>query len=157
MWWIDTSAAPPRIAGKARHRSGHHPHQLRPGNIEIPGHTENDRLPADTWGINLGAAKDNFPHDGLQLFIKPWSNVGDSVASCWMALVTQRAIGSTAEVGQRVTLFIKPERLTNGAHEIKYRVTRLGGSPEDSVAQAIHIKLERPGRTRTAMFRDTRN
>jgi hypothetical protein len=60
-------------------------------------------------------------------------------------MAAQRAIGSTAEVGQRVTLFVKPERLTNGAHEIKYRVTRLGGSPEDSVAQAIHIKLERPG------------
>ncbi|MHA6161453.1 hypothetical protein ACX3X6_11240 [Pseudomonas sichuanensis] len=117
-------------------------------NIEIPGHTENDRLPAGTWGINLSAAKDNFPHDGLQLFIKPWSNmsVGDSVSILLDgSQVAQRAIGSTAEVGQRVTLFVKPERLTNGAHEIKYRVTRLGGSPEDSVAQAIHIKLERPG------------
>lgn len=117
-------------------------------NIEIPGHTENDRLPAGTWGINLGAAKDNFPHDGLQLFIVPWSNmgVGDSVSILLDgSLVAQRAIGSAAEVGQRVTVFIKPERLTSGAHEIKYRVTRLGGSPEDSVAQAILIKLERPG------------
>ncbi|AZL72823.1 hypothetical protein [Pseudomonas oryziphila] len=117
-------------------------------NIEIPGHTENDRLPTGTWGINLGAAKDNFPHDGLQLFIAPWSNmnVGDSVSILLDSnVVAQRAIGGDAEVGQRVTVFIKPERLTSGAHEIKYRVTRLGGSPEDSVAQAILIKLERPG------------
>ncbi|MEN5239180.1 MULTISPECIES: hypothetical protein [Pseudomonas] len=117
-------------------------------NIEIPGHTENDRLPAGTWGINLGAAKENFPHDGLQLFIAPWSNmaVGDSVSILLDdSLVAQRAIGSAAEVDQRVTVFIKPERLTSGAHEIKYRVTRLGGSPEESVAQAILIKLERPG------------
>lgn len=114
--------------------------------IEIPGHT--GPLPGCEWGINIAAAEENFPHDGLQLYIANWDDMrqGDKV-SIWLdqiQMVTEKLIRDT-EVGQRATLFVRPERLTPGKHEIHYRITRVGGSPEDSSAQAIYVKLDRPG------------
>jgi hypothetical protein len=47
--------------------------------LEIPGHT--GPIPSGELGINLAAAKENFPRNGLQLFIPAWGSmgVGDSV------------------------------------------------------------------------------
>ncbi len=115
------------------------------GELEIPGHT--GPLPTGEWGINFAAAQENFPRNGLQLYIQPWSlmGLGDSVQVLLDGDVVASDSIDADEVNQRVTLFIPTARLSNGAATISYRVTRLGSSPEPSAETRIYVKLDRPG------------
>ncbi|MGW7774723.1 hypothetical protein ACTWM0_17450 [Pseudomonas machongensis] len=113
--------------------------------IIIPGHT--GPLPDGAWGINIAAAKDNFPHNGLQIFIDAWEGMAehDTVD----ILIDDVSVASKPvrenEVKQQVTMFVKPERLSDGAHQVKYRITPVIGSPDASPPQDIFVKLNRPG------------
>jgi hypothetical protein len=115
--------------------------------IIIPGHTETAQLPKGTWGINIAAAVDNFPNDGLQIFIDPWSGmaVGDTVSIMLDDVMVAPKTIRESEKGKQVTLFVKPERLIDGDHLIKYRIKSFNGNEQDSVEQKLHIKLTRPG------------
>ncbi|MDD2046561.1 RCC1 domain-containing protein [Pseudomonas putida] len=113
--------------------------------LEIPGRT--GPVPSGEWGINLAAARDNFPQQGLQLFVPPWPQMdrGDSVAVLLGGTeVTRKPIGD-GEAGKRQTLFIAPNRLTNSITTIGYKVTRIGQVPEDSALTSVLINLDRPG------------
>ncbi|WDR34682.1 hypothetical protein NN484_19505, partial [Pseudomonas serboccidentalis] len=115
---------------------------------EIPGRTE-PQLPSGEWGINRAAAKDNFPGKGLKVFIPPWSNMskGDEVELHYDGgRVDYHAIALDIEIGERVTLWLEPGRITNGSHTLGYSVTRLFQTPEPyTPAERIYIKLDLPG------------
>lgn len=120
--------------------------------LEIPGRIgplpEPPAQPGETlWGINHGAALDNFPHNGLQLYIPPWSAMGqgDSVSVLLNGTVVATEFIDAAEIGLRVTAFVDAVRLTPGTHIVQYRVTRLNQSPETSAETHILVKLDRPG------------
>ncbi|MEX6663590.1 hypothetical protein [Pseudomonas sp. W2-17] len=121
--------------------------------LQIPGAVgplpEPPAEPGETlWGINHGAALDNFPQRGLQLYIPAWSNMlmGDSV-SVWLegTAVTTAVIDDPAKVNQRVTAFVDAVRLTEGKHTLQYRVTRPGQNAEPSADTDVLVKLDRPG------------
>jgi hypothetical protein len=113
--------------------------------LEIPGHT--GPLPSSEWGINIAAAQDNFPQNGLQLFINPWAPMGpgDSVEVLLGGLRVVSDIINADKANQRLTMFIPSERLTNGATTITYLVTRLGATAEPSDEINLYVKLDRPG------------
>ncbi|WP_268800092.1 RCC1 domain-containing protein [Pseudomonas huanghezhanensis] len=120
--------------------------------LEIPGAVgplpEPPAEPGKTlWGINHGAALDNFPQNGLQLYIPAWSAMGqgDSVVVLLDNKVVTTEFIEAAEVGLRVTAFIESERLTSGNHTLQYRVTRLSQSAEISAGTDVLVKLDRPG------------
>ncbi|HEX8590569.1 hypothetical protein [Pseudomonas sp.] len=120
--------------------------------LEIPGRIgplpEPPAQPGETlWGINHGAALDNFPHNGLQLYIPPWSAMGqgDSVSVLLNGTVVTTEFIDAAEVSLRVTAFVDAVRLTPGDHVLQYRVTRLNQTPETSAETHILVKLDRPG------------
>ncbi|MEX6663591.1 hypothetical protein [Pseudomonas sp. W2-17] len=121
--------------------------------LEIPGRVgplpEPPAAPGETlWGINHGAALDNFPQRGLQLYIPAWSNMlmGDSVSVLLEdTAVTTAVIDDPAEVNQRVTAFVDAVRLTEGKHTLQYRVARIGQVPESSADTEVLVKLARPG------------
>ncbi|WP_422416466.1 RCC1 domain-containing protein [Pseudomonas sp. GZD-222] len=113
--------------------------------VEIPGKT--GPVPSGEWGVNVAAARENFPRQGLQLFVPPWSNMGrgDSVAVLLGDTEITRKPISAEEVDTRQTLFIPPNRLSNSITSISYKVTRIGQAPEDSAPTRVLIKLDRPG------------
>ncbi|MND36134.1 hypothetical protein D3C80_267850 [compost metagenome] len=113
--------------------------------LDIPGKT--GPVPSGEAGINLAAARENFPRDGLQLFIPPWQEMGngDSVAVLLGDIQVASKSIAADEVNARQTLFIAPKQLTNGITTISYVVTRAGQMPEDSAATPVLIKLDRPG------------
>ncbi|PSS46716.1 hypothetical protein [Pseudomonas sp. BBP2017] len=113
--------------------------------LEIPGRT--GPVPSGEWGINLAAARDNFPRQGLQLFVPPWPQMGqgDSVGILLGGTEVTRKPIAADEVDTRQTLFIEPNRLTNSITTISYKVTRVGQVPEDSAPTPVLIKLDRPG------------
>ncbi|MGY4523634.1 hypothetical protein [Pseudomonas sp. TE21394] len=113
--------------------------------IIIPGHT--GPLPDGAWGINIAAAMDNFPHNGLQIFIEPWDGMAefDTVDILIDELPVSSKPVHRIEVGEQLTMFVKPERLSDGKHDIKYRINPFNGNPEDSPSQTIYVKLNRPG------------
>ncbi|RAU49283.1 MULTISPECIES: Ig-like domain-containing protein [unclassified Pseudomonas] len=115
--------------------------------LEIPGAT--GPLDDGSWGINVAAAQTNFPLQGLQLYLQPWSSmaVGDSY-KILLDGTTQVASGvilKPEEVGARVIAFVPSNRLTDGAHKLSYSITRIGQAPETSDALDILIKLTLPG------------
>jgi hypothetical protein len=120
--------------------------------LEIPGNTGPLPVPPAQsgerlLGINHGAAMDNFPEQGLQLYLPVWSvmSEGDSVKVLLDDVPVATEFIAAAEVGQRVTTFINAARLAPGAHTVKYVVTRVGQSPETSSESRIWVKLTRPG------------
>jgi hypothetical protein len=120
--------------------------------LEIPGRVgplpEPPALPGQTlWGINHGAALDNFPQNGLQLYIPAWSAMGegDSVSVLLDNTVVTTEFIDATEVSQRVTAFIDAVRLTPGNHILQYRVARLSQNPEFSAETDVLVKLDRPG------------
>ncbi|WP_152980255.1 hypothetical protein, partial [Pseudomonas mediterranea] len=49
--------------------------------LEIPdGNPAHPPAPADSVGINIAAARQVFPHDGLLLVLPPWANMGQGDA-----------------------------------------------------------------------------
>lgn len=120
--------------------------------LEIPGRVGPlPEPPAESgqtlWGINHGAALDNFPQNGLQLYIPAWSAMGegDSVSVLLDNKVVTTEFIDATEVSQRVTAFVDANRLTAGNHTLQYRVTRLNQNPETSAETAVLVKLDRPG------------
>jgi len=100
-------------------------------------------------GINHGAAKDNFPQHGLQLYIPAWQrmSVADSV-EVWLddkKIVTETI--TLPEVDQRVTTFIEARHLEQPPfrHALYYKVRRVGQTAEPSEATNMLVKLDRPG------------
>ncbi|MBX8533596.1 Ig-like domain-containing protein [Pseudomonas cichorii] len=118
---------------------------LIPVELEIPGRT--GPIPSGEWGINIGAAQDNFPLHGLQLYIPHWSQMseGDNVKVLLDNTIVVTENIEAGEVDQRVTTFINAARLTPGSHKLHYRLTRLGNVPEDSAETPVFVKLDRPG------------
>lgn len=120
--------------------------------LEIPGAVgplpEPPAEPGQTlWGINHGAALDNFPLNGLQLYIPAWPEMaeGDSV-SVWLddQMVITASI-KKEEANQRVTAFVDPPRLVAGIHNLQYSVKQLGQNAVFSAYTDIAVKLDRPG------------
>jgi hypothetical protein len=121
--------------------------------LEIPGRIgplpEPPAAPEEElWGINHGAALDNFPLHGLQVYISPWSlmGVGDSVRVMLngTTVVATETIES-GEENQRVTTFVPAARITPGRYTLHYIVKRLGQTDDPSAETKILVKLDRPG------------
>ena len=118
--------------------------------IIIPGkNSPNPPIPPDTWGINVAAALDNFPLEGLLVQIPAWDvmNRGDTVdVQLNTTVVTSGYIIDDSQIGQTMTLFIAPGRLTTASFTLDYQIRRIGsGFPEPSLQTKIYVKLERPG------------
>ncbi|MGF6518288.1 hypothetical protein ABH912_005754 [Pseudomonas sp. BT76 TE3572] len=114
--------------------------------LKIPGRT--GPTPTGEWGINIAAALDNFPRQGLQCQAGPWGNmdVGDKLVIFWGAgnQVLQETVDQK-EKGTELTMFIPAARIADGVHDVSYSVTRLGGTTEPSEAMKVFVKLNRPG------------
>lgn len=122
--------------------------------LQIPGAT--GPLPSPPanagetlWGINHGAALDNFPQHGLQLYIPAWQRmgVGDSVKVMLDSQLVQSETIVAEEVNQRVTTFINARHLETAQERrtVHYVVTRFGQTPEPSAPTQVLVKLDRPG------------
>jgi len=115
---------------------------------EIPGALE-PRPPAEEWGINLAAARLNFPDQGLKVQIPIWSNknLGDKVELLLNNnVVDQHTISAPVELTERATLFVAPGRLQTGPWTLSYRVTRLHQQPEPFTPPLkLYVKLDLPG------------
>lgn len=115
---------------------------------EIPGRTE-PVLDTGEWGINLAAAKGNFPLQGLKIHILPWSNMGKGDKAVLLfdgAQVDQHTINDDIEVGERVTVWVNPRHLTNGSHTLSYSVIRFNQAAESYTPPVkLFVKLELPG------------
>ncbi len=113
---------------------------------EIPGGI---RLPGDIWGINLAAARLNFPDKGLKVQIPVWSDkdLTDKVELLLNGQVMdQKTITDPVELNQRTTLFVPTQRLLSGSWELSYSLKRLGQSkPEPGPILKLFVKLELPG------------
>ncbi|VVN47325.1 carbohydrate binding domain-containing protein [Pseudomonas fluorescens] len=114
--------------------------------LKIPGRT--GPLPSGEWGINIAAALDNFPRQGLQCQAGPWGamNVGDLLKIFWGDgnQVQQESV-DLAEKDKELTMFIPAARITDGSYNVSYSVTRLGDTPESSEVMKVFVKLTRPG------------
>jgi len=114
--------------------------------LKIAGRT--GPTPTGEWGINIAAALDNFPRQGLQCQAGPWGNmdVGDKLVIFWGAgnQVLQETVDQK-EKGTELTMFIPAARIADGVHDVSYSVTRLGGTTEPSEAMKVFVKLNRPG------------
>lgn len=114
---------------------------------EIPGRTE-PPLASGEWGINLAAAKGNFP-EGLKVHIPAWTNMsrGDTVRLLLNgSVVDQHTLAEDTEVGERVTLWIAHGRLHTGSYTLSYDVKRLSQALEPYLQRLkLCVKLERPG------------
>ncbi|MFJ2487460.1 beta-propeller fold lactonase family protein [Pseudomonas sp. NPDC087639] len=111
---------------------------------EIPGGI----LLADgTWGINLAAARLNFPQ-GLKVQIPAWSSkdLGDNVKLLLNGnTVDQKTVTDPVELKERTTLFVPPERLLSGSWELSYSVKRISQALEPGPVLKLFVKLELPG------------
>ncbi|WP_434707965.1 YncE family protein [Pseudomonas sp. R1-1] len=100
------------------------------------------------WGINLAAAQLNFPDRGLKIQIPAWSSMskGDN---CKLLLnkmmVDQKFIAEDIEIGERVTVFVPPQRLLTGEWELSYSVKRISQADEPGPVLKLFVKLELPG------------
>ncbi|MGE8144448.1 YncE family protein [Pseudomonas frederiksbergensis] len=116
--------------------------------LDIPGRTGPVSTAPDVWGINIAAALDNFPRQGLQCRAGPWGvmGVGDVLRIFWGTgnQVLQDTI-DPEEVNKELTLFVPSRHLTEGAFDVSYTVQRLGQSPEPSEVTKVLVKLTRPG------------
>ena len=112
---------------------------------EIPG----GRLLDDgSWGINLAAARLNYPDKGLKVQVPAWNNMSKS-DNCKVyvgtTMVAQKTITEDIEVDKHVTLFIEPPRLPSGDWELSYQIKRFGQNFEPGPTIKLFVKLELPG------------
>lgn len=115
--------------------------------LEIPGAT--GPLPDGSLGINIAAAQTNFPLQGLQLYIQPWSAMatGDS----YQIMLDNRQVASgvvgEGETNARVVAFVPSSNLINasGQHDLAYVIRRLGQNSEQSGDLRITVKQNAPG------------
>ncbi|WP_322846357.1 Ig-like domain-containing protein [Pseudomonas sp. B33.4] len=101
-----------------------------------------------TWGVNLAAARLTYPDLGMKIQCPAWSNmnVGDN---CKLLLntimVAQKTITDQVEIGERVTLFVPPQRLLSGDWDLSYEVKRVSQAAEPGPTLKLVVKLELPG------------
>ncbi|MHC8342859.1 hypothetical protein [Pseudomonas sp. RT6P73] len=114
---------------------------------EIPGSPEQP-LPTGERAINRAAALDNFPANGLKVYVPVWSAMGkgDKVELLFNGLVVdQHTLTQDTEIGERVTLWVAPKHWLTGPHTLAYRVTRFNQGPETfAPALKLYAKLEIP-------------
>jgi hypothetical protein len=112
---------------------------------EISGGIE---LRSGKWGINLAAARLNFPDKGLKVQIPVWSkkSVGDKVELLLNnGRVDQHTVTDPVELPERTTLFVPADRLQSGPALLAYRVTRLHQQAEPFTPPLeLDVKLELP-------------
>ncbi|MBC3362757.1 Ig-like domain-containing protein [Pseudomonas sp. SWRI154] len=115
---------------------------------EIPGRTEQD-LPSGEWGLNFAAVQGNFPDKGLKVHILDWTqmSISDNVKLLLDGgEVDQHTITQQTEVGERVTLWVPPNRFLTGPYELTYTVKRPSQSDEPYTPPVkLYVKLELPG------------
>ncbi|SDU34056.1 hypothetical protein [Pseudomonas moraviensis] len=116
--------------------------------LKIPGRTGPVSSTPLRWGINLAAAKLNFPRQGLLCQAGPWGTMGnrdslrilrDSDLQIALEIVDEDAVGTELQ------MFVEARHLTEGMHTLSYTVTRLGGTPEPSEVMQVLVKLTLPG------------
>ncbi|UST61756.1 hypothetical protein NF673_13945 [Pseudomonas moraviensis] len=116
--------------------------------LKIPGRTGPVSSTPLRWGINLAAAKLNFPRQGLLCQAGPWGTMGnrdslrilrDSDLQIALKIVDEDAVGTELQ------MFVEARHLTEGMHTLSYTVTRLGGTPEPSEVMQVLVKLTLPG------------
>jgi hypothetical protein len=112
---------------------------------EISGGIE---LRSGKWGINLAAARLNFPDKGLKVQIPVWSkkSVGDKVELLLNnGMVDLHTVTDPVELPERTTLFVPADRLQSGPALLAYRVTRLHQQAEPFTPPLeLDVKLELP-------------
>ena len=105
-------------------------------------------LSSGKWGINLAAARLNFPDKGLKVQIPVWSkkSVGDKVELLLNdRMVDQHTVTDPVELTERTTLFVTADRLQSGPALLAYRVTRLHQEAEPFTPPlGLDVKLELP-------------
>ncbi|WP_204125700.1 hypothetical protein, partial [Pseudomonas sp. 008] len=105
-------------------------------------------LRSGKWGINLAAARLNFPDKGLKVQIPVWSkkSVGDKVELLLNnGMVDQHTVTDPVELPERTTLFVPADRLQSGPALLAYRVTRLHQQAEPFTPPLeLDVKLELP-------------
>ncbi|VVN97210.1 hypothetical protein PS718_02368 [Pseudomonas fluorescens] len=112
---------------------------------EIPGAIA---LPDDTWGINLAAARLNFPDKGMKIQIPVWTqkSLGDNVKLLLNGnQVAQHTVTQQFELEERTTLFVPAERLLSGEAELSYSVKRVSQAAETGSPLKLFVKLDLPG------------
>lgn len=103
---------------------------------EIPGRTE-PQLPSGEWGINYAAALGNFTN-GLKVHVLPYADMklGDGIElQLDGATVDQQTLTQTAQLGQRVTLWVEPRHSINGSHTLGYTIKRDHQTPNPTSRQ----------------------
>ncbi|WP_433589507.1 hypothetical protein [Pseudomonas koreensis] len=114
----------------------------------IPGRTQ-PILPDLGWGINLAAARLNFPEKGLQVQIPIWPGkaIGDSLKLFLNhEQVDQHTIADTAETREPSTLWVPPKKMESGSYELTYEVKQFGQKEErPDQPLKLYVKLELPG------------
>lgn len=123
---------------------------------EIPGAKQIIGPPADPeldpfglWGVNRAAAAENFPNNGLQVYIEKWGrmSVGDRVSVRLDDTEVNSELIQPGEVDQRLTTFVPFSNLDAAPWRktLHYTIKRLGQVEESSVPISIYVKLDRPG------------
>lgn len=116
--------------------------------LDIPGRTGPVSSNPDVWGINIAAAQDNFPRQGLLCRAGPWSTMGrgDKLVVSWGT--GNQVINATVEdheIGTTLTKFVPTARIQDGRYKVSYAVTRFGQTAEPSEVMDVLVKLDRPG------------
>jgi hypothetical protein len=105
-------------------------------------------LSSGKWGINLAAARLNFPDKGLKVQIPVWSqkSVGDKVELLLNnGMVDQHTVTDPVELTERTTLFVPADRLQSGPALLAYRVKRLHQQEEPFTPPLeLDVKLDLP-------------
>jgi YVTN family beta-propeller protein len=116
--------------------------------LKIPGRTGPVSSTPLIWGINLAAAKLNFPRQGLLCQAGPWGTMGirdslqilrDSDVQIGLEIVDKD------EVDTELQMFVEAKHLPEGMHTISYAITPLGGTSEHSEVMQVLVKLTLPG------------
>jgi hypothetical protein len=101
------------------------------------------------WGINIAAAQLLAPDKGLKVYCPPWDRMGlgDHIELLLDGVqVDQTTLVKPEGVGERVTLYVPPQKFVTGAYTLQYRVKVFEQTPETSLPPVnIFVKLDRPG------------
>ena len=116
--------------------------------LEIPDRTQ-PALEGGVWGINIAAAQLLAPDKGLKVYCPPWDRMGlgDHIELLLDGIqVDQTTLVKPGDVGERVTLYVPPQKFVTGAYTLQYRVKVFEQTPETSLPPVnIFVKLDRPG------------
>ena len=115
--------------------------------LDIPGKTGPVSQSPPVWGINIAAARGNFPRQGLLCRAGPWTPMtqGDSVKVYWPkgVEVLQKIVGPGQE-NTTLQMFIPSALIDEGFAEVSYSVKRVGQAEEPSEDIQVLVKLTRP-------------